>query len=211
MLVCERELLMMAMATSAAAIVVVMLLATTFVATSATSTTFVAQMVQHVLNLFVCGIAVFQYHPRKLQCLSCQRMVGIDGHTIFLHLLHACHEAMLFLVHQRDYGTRKDVLVVEMVIDAEYFTLHLVDTLRHIVAKSLAGLEGEVKLFLSLKWYDMLLEGIEREAEATDKRKRGALLGLFYQLLGAIGLDGIELIAHGDVLVFLLIHIIYNV
>jgi hypothetical protein len=62
------------------------------------SATLMAQVVQHVLNLKVGGIAVLQHNAGKLQGTACQRMVGVNSHTVFLNLCYASHKAVLFFL-----------------------------------------------------------------------------------------------------------------
>ena len=110
------------------------------------------------------------------------------------------------MIHQGDYGTGEDVLMVEMTVDREYVAIHLVNALLVIIAKSLAGLEGEVKLCSWLKINDLLLELVERHAEAADEDEGIALLSLLFEMLLAVFVDRIELIAHRNVLVLLVVH-----
>ena len=59
-----------------------------------------------------------------------------------------------------------------------------------------------------LQGYDLLLEAVEREAEAADKLEGLSLLGLFLKVLATVFVDGIELIAHRQVFVHFVLHII---
>jgi len=166
-----------------AATVLVVVSAAAFAVVAPTSATFTAQMVQHVLNLLVGGIAVLQYHSRELQCAACQRMVRVNGHPVFLHLGHASHEALLVGIHERDHGSFVDVLMVEVAIDGEHFAVQLVNALAVIFAECLGGLKREIKLFARGETHDLLLESIERYAETADELEGIALLGLLLQVL----------------------------
>ena len=185
------------MAMSAAAALVMMLMvvvATAFAVVAAAA--LVAHLVQYVLNLLISGLTVLQHDASKLQCLPSQRMVGVDGHTVLLNLLYASHEAMLLLVHQRDDGARIDIVVVEVAVDGEHLALQLVHALLQIFAEGLGWRQGEVELLARLHVDEALLEAVEREAEAADKRERLSLLCLFLQMGLAVIVYGVELIAH---------------
>ena len=127
---------------------------------------------QRILNLLFCGLAVLQDKSHELQRHSGQRVIGINGHGILVDLHHASHESLVVLVHEGDDGSRENIFVVEMSVDGKRLTLHLVHALWLIVAKSLGRKQGEIKLLARLQLYEALLEGVEREAKATDKRER---------------------------------------
>jgi len=183
------------MPTAAAFVMMLMLaVATAFAVVAAAA--LVAHLVQHVLNLHVGGASVLQHDARKLQRLSGQRVVGVYSHAVLLHLHHASHEAVIILVHQRNHGARIDVVVVEVVVDAEHLALQLVHALLLILSESLGRRQGEVKLIARLHVDETLLKAVEREAEAADKRKGLTLLRLFFQMGLAVAVDRVELIAH---------------
>ena len=160
-----------------------------------------AQVGQHFLNLLVGGIAILEHHTVELQRQSGQRVVGVYGDAIVFYLDDACHETLLLLIHEGDDGAGEDVVVVELVVDHEHFTLHLVYAFLVVFTESLCGSQGEVEFLSLLKCQDVLFEGIERVAEASDELERTALLGLLNQMFAAILIDGIELIADGNKLV----------
>ena len=197
--------LVVAMTAATAAFMVMLMLVATALAVVA-SATVVAHVVQHVLNLLVGGLTVFQHDACKLQGTASQRVVGVDGHAVLVNFQDTGHEAMLLLVHQGDDGSLVDVLVVEVAVDGEVLAQHLVHTILFVLAEGIGRSQREVELVASLQGSDALLEAVERKAEAADERKGFALLGLLFQLLAAVGIDRVELIAHGDVLVLFVVH-----
>ena len=200
----------MAMATATASLMMMLAaamlsLTTTFTIVAATAASLSTQMVEQVLD-FLCGsIAVFEDSTNKLKRLAGQWVIGIYGYVVFCHLDDASHEAVLLLVHQCDDGTFKDMLMVEMTINGEVLTFHLVHTLLIINAKSFFRGYREVKLLAWLQLDNMLLESIERHAKATDEYKRSALLSLLNQGL-LVSFYRVELIAHRQELVGCFFH-----
>ena len=147
---------------------------------TATAATFTAQVLDHHLNFLVGGIPVLEYLTLEIQVVACQRMVGVNCYTVVLYLEHTGHETLLLTVHQGDNSTFVDILVVEMSVDGEHLTAHLVDTLRVIVAESLRLADDKVELTAFLQLDDMLLKSIERYTETTDKLVRTLYVGLFF-------------------------------
>ena len=183
------------MAVPAATTTFVLVLVSVAVVTVVATAAVVAEVVQHVLNLAVRCLAVLKHQSSELQRLSSQRMVGVDGDTVVLNFQHTGHEALVVLVHQGNDGTGVDVLVIEVVVDAEHLALHLVDTLLVVVAESLVGGQREVEGAARQQVDDATLKSIKRHAEATDKLEGVALLRLLLKVLVALGIDGVQLIA----------------
>ena len=119
-----RVLVMAMPAATAVAMVVVVLMVTAAASAvvASTAAALTAQMVQHVLNLLVGGIAILKHYASKLQRVACQGVIGIYHHAVFFYGCDAGHEALLVGIHECDNGSRKDVLVVKVPIDGKYVT-----------------------------------------------------------------------------------------
>ena len=91
----------------------------TFAMMVATAVTTACQHLDGLVDLFLCGIAVLDNGTCEVECLACQRVVGVDGNTVFLHLHDLGHKLMVVAIGQRDDGIGVDVLVVEMAVDRE--------------------------------------------------------------------------------------------
>ena len=135
-------------------------------ATATTAASVACQVLDGLLDLFLRGIAVDEYLACEVEGLACQRVVGVYGDAILLDLDDFGHEVVLLFVLKGDDGSFEDVVMVEVAVDGEDLTVQLVYALRHIVAEGLCGLEGEVELCAFLRSHQILLEGVEREAEA---------------------------------------------
>ena len=64
---------------------------------------------------------------------------------VFCHLYDARHEAVLLFVEQRNDSSRIDVLMVEMAVDHEYFTVQLMDSFRVVGTETLFWSQREVE------------------------------------------------------------------
>ena len=189
-------------ATTAVAVLVVMsttatiVTAFTFAMMMTTAVTATCQHLDGLVDLLFCGVAILADGAREVERLASQRMVGINGDTIFLHLHHLGHELMVVAVCQRDDGIGVDVIVVEMTIHREYLTIDLMHTLRLVGAKGLFWREDEVE-GVALRMVDhLLLESVEGDAKTSDKLE-GALRACFLlQCLISVS-DGIQLILDG--------------
>ena len=180
------------MAVSTTTIVVVMIVSAAFatafafimmVSATATST---SEMLYEVLHFLVGSFAVYVNLASEVECLACERVVGVDGDTIFLNLLDLSHKTVLLIVHQSDYCTFVDIVVVEMAVDGECLSAKLMNTFRIVFTKGLRWLEYEIEVASRLEGYDILLKCIERNAESGYKLK-GMLLGcLFLELFFAV-------------------------
>ena len=109
-------------ATTVVAVLMVMTTATIVTAFAMMVSATVATACQHLdglIDLFLCGIAVLADGACEVERLASQRMVGIYGDSVFLHLHHLGHELMVVAVCQRDDGIGVDVVVVEMAVDRE--------------------------------------------------------------------------------------------
>ena len=119
------------------------------------------QMLDQVLYLFLSSITVLYHASCEVQQLTCQRVVGIYGDTVFLDLHHLGHKLMVLIVHQGDGGSFEDILVVEVAIDHEYLTIQLMLTFWHIFAKGFSWRQGEIEVCALLQTAHFLLETIE--------------------------------------------------
>ena len=131
------------------------------ITTSAVVSTSACQMLDQVLHLFLCGIAILNHPASEVQAFTSQRVVGIYRHTVFLDLHHLGHKLMILIVHQGDGGSLEDILVVEMSVDHENAAIQFVLTLWHVFAKGLAWLQGEIKVLALLQTAHFLLETVE--------------------------------------------------
>ena len=196
----------MAMPASASvAMVVVAASASVAMVVMATSAATTRQVLDKMLYLFIGGLAVLDHLTSKLQGLTCQWVVRVYRHAVFLNLHHLRHEALVILTHQGDDGSLEDVLMVEMTVDREYVALQLMLSLGDILSKSLFGLEGEVEGRAFLLLLQLLFEGVEGGTEACDKLKRALCTRLLLE--STLSVDHcIQLINDGEESVFLLIH-----
>ena len=129
------------------------------------------------------GLAVLDDGTREVQHLPGQRVVGVDGYTVFLDFLYLRHEALVVSAHQRDDSALEDIVMVEMPIDCEDLTSQFVYTLGIINAESLCRLEGEVEGCAFLVLDHLLLETVECDAEAGDQLKRSLFARLLLKVL----------------------------
>ena len=135
------------------------------------------------LYFLLSGLAVLDDSTREVQHLPGQRVVGVDGYTVFLDFLYLRHEALVVSAHQRDDSALEDIVMVEMPIDCEDLTSQFVYTLGIINAESLCRLEGEVEGCAFLVLNHLLLETVECDAEAGDQLKRSLFARLFLKVL----------------------------
>jgi hypothetical protein len=156
----------------------------------------VRHMVEHVLYLLVGGIAVLKDYTLELQRLPGKGVVRVYGDAVGIDLHHTCHEATLVGIHQRDDGSWVDVLAVEAFVDGEHIAFEHMNTLGIVLAEGIGGRKGEVERVARGKASEALLEAVEGEAEAADKREGLTLLCLLLKMGGAVRGYGIELIAH---------------
>ena len=153
--------------TSASSVVVMMVAALVMMVATAAATVVAAtattarQVLDHHLDLLVGGIPVLEYLTLEIQ------------------VEHTGHETLIITVHQGNDGTWVDILMVEMSVDGEHLTIHLVNTLRVVVAKSLSLVDDKVELASLLQGDDLLLKSFERYAKAADKLVRTLYVGLF--------------------------------
>ena len=117
---------------AAATVVVVMMafaaffLAVVAVAASMMVSAAACQMLDQVLYFFISGIAILYDCSSEVQGLACERVVGVNGDTVFLDLLDFGHELVVFVVHQGNNSVFEDILVVEMTVDHENIAIQLV-------------------------------------------------------------------------------------
>ena len=138
-------------ATTAVAVLVVMsttatiVTAFTFAMMMTTAVTATCQHLDGLVDLLFCGVAILADDAREVERLACQRVVGVDGHTVFFHLHDLGHELMILVVCQRDNGIGVDIVVIEMTIHGEDLTIDLMDALRLVDTERLLRLELEVE------------------------------------------------------------------
>ena len=168
------------MTMTAATVVAVLVVMTTaailtaFAMMMSATMTATCQHLDGLVDFLFRSIAVLADGACEVERLASQRMVGIYGDSVFLHLHHLGHELMVVAVCQRDDGIGVDVIVVEMTIDREYLTVDLVNALRFVGAKGLLRREDKVEsIALRMLGY-LLLEGVEGNAKTSDKLE-GAL------------------------------------
>ena len=156
------------MAAATTAFVIVVMVTTFMIVSTSLVIAFTAmvsattcQMLDQVLYLFLSGITVLNHSSCEVQQLTCQRVVGIYGYTVFLDLHHLCHKLMILIVHQGDGGSLEDILVVEVAVDHEYLTIQLMLTFWHIFAKGFSRLQDEIEVCALLQITHFLLETIE--------------------------------------------------
>ena len=89
-----------------------------------------------MLYLIFCSLTIFYHLSSEVECSTCERVVGIYGNTIFFNLDNLCHKMVLLIIHQSDYCTLVDIVVVEMSVDSECLTSNLMYTLWLVFAKS---------------------------------------------------------------------------
>lgn len=194
------------MTVAATAIALFVVAASVAAVVASTSAAFAAQVVDHLLNLLVGGVALFQNGTRELQLLSGQRVVGVDGHMIIGYFDDASHEAALVGIHHGDDGSFEDVFSVEVAVDGKHIAAHLVYALWVVFSKTFFSSQFEVEFGAGFQVGEILFKSIERHAKSADKLERASLLGLFFKVLVAILIEGVELIARGDVLVLWFVH-----
>ena len=175
---------------TASAVVAVLMSASATVAVMVTAVAAARHLLDECLHLLLCGLAVLNDGTGEVQHLSCQRVVGVDGHAVFLDLLHFCHEALVVRPHQCDDSTLEDVVVVEMAVDREDLASQLVHSLGIVGAEGLCRLESEVEGCAFLMLDDFLLEAVEGDAKACDKLEGAFLACLFLEVLLVVS-DGI--------------------
>ena len=164
-------------AATAFAMLVIMIAAavlTAFAMMMSATVTATSQHLDGLVDLLLCGVAVLANGTSEVECLTSQRVVGVNRHTVFLHLHDLGHELMVLSVCQGDHGIGVDIVVVEMTIDREHLTIDLMHALRLVGSKGLCWLEHEIEAVALCVLYHLLLERIEGDAKTSDKLE-GAL------------------------------------
>ena len=151
------------------------------------------QLTDKLLYLFVGGIAIGADKPGKVECLACQRMVGIHGDAIALHLHNGGHELLILRPGKGYYGTREYMLTVELTVNTEHFTLQHMHALGIMLAKSLSRLQREVERVTLLMLEYLLLKSIEGYSEAGNEFKWTIGAGLLQQM-AFFALNSVQLI-----------------
>ena len=132
------------MTVSAAATISVLMIAVGFVVivvavATVAAAAFAAEHVQYILYFLKGGLAVLQYFSREVQGFACQRMVGVDGHTVGVNAFHFGQKTVVILIGQRNDGSWSNILMVEVTVNTEYLAFQCVHTLGLIGAETLFG------------------------------------------------------------------------
>ena len=159
---------------------------TTVVPMMSAALTTASQHLDQMLYLFFRSHTVLLYLADKVQFLASQRVVRVDGDTVVLDFHNLGHKLVVFGIVHRDDGSLEDMLVVELAVNAEDFTLQFVHTLRDIFPESLVGLQGEVKRFALLQADEVLLKGVEGDAVSGDELKGAVCTRLLFQRLFSV-------------------------
>ena len=168
------------------------------------------QMLDQVLYLFISGVAILDDCSCEVQGLTCERVVSVDGDTVFLDLLDFGHELVVFIIHQGDNCALEDILVVEMTVDHENIATQFVYTLGLKISKSLRRLQDKIEFGTLFQLHNLLFEGIQGNTETCDKLKWAFVTSLLFQILLSIS-EAVQLVNHRHELVFLLFHIPYYI
>ena len=180
-------------AATAVAVMMVVIAATVLTAFTmmmATTVTTTCQHLDGLADLLLSRIAVLDDGARKVELLASQRVVGVDGHAVFLNLHHFGHELMVLAICQGDDGIGVDVVVVEMAIHREYLTVDLMNALWLISAKGLCGLEGKVEDVALRMLGHFLFKSVESDSKTCDKLEGTLCASLFLEFLLTVS-DGI--------------------
>ena len=137
-----------------------------------TSVTATCEHLDGLAHLLFCGVAILADGAREVERLACQRVVGVNGHTVFLHLHDLSHKLMILIVCQCDNGIGVDIVVIEMTIDGEDLRVELMNAQRLVDTECLFWLEDEVETVALGMLDDLLLESIEGDAKTSDKLER---------------------------------------
>ena len=153
-------------------VMVVVIAATILTAFAMMMSATVAATCQHLdglVDFLLCGVAILADGASEVERLASQRVVGVDGHAVFLHLHDFGHKLMVLAVGQGDDGIGVDVVMVEMTVDREHLTVDLMNTLGLVGTEGLCWLENKVEA-VALRMLDhLLLEGVEGDAKTCDK------------------------------------------
>lgn len=170
----------MAMAAATSSLVMVVVFAATAAlsilvvafAVIMTAVTLTVEVIHQVLDFLVGGIPTFKYLALKLQRHACERVVEIHFHEVVLNLHHLAHKVIAVFVLKWDDRTLKDILMIEVTINAEYITLYVDNTLVVTVTISLILGELELESSVLVETSDLRLEGRQRNAEARNELER---------------------------------------
>ena len=143
----------MAMSAAASASFIVVMVVFASVTTAIASVTMMmsataasaCQMLDEMLYLVLSGLTVLYHCTSEVQRLACQRMVGVEGDTIFLNLQDFGHETVVFVVHQGDDGAFVHVVVVEVAVDHECLPAQFVNALWVVCSESVCWFQGEIE------------------------------------------------------------------
>ena len=191
------------------AVAATLMLPTAVIATAAATTAATTcHVLDQVLNLLLCGLAVLNDSALEVQGLACQWVVGVDGDTVFLNLHHLGHELVVLIIHQGDHCTLEDIIVIKVAVHCKYLAAHLVYTFCHILTESLCWCQLEIEVATFLETLHLLLESVEGYAEPGDELKGTVVASLLFKLTLAI-LQAVQLVYNRHKSVFCFFHYTY--
>ena len=166
---------------------ITVMIATTVISAAVTTTAAsTCHVLNQVLNLLFGSLAVLNHAALEVQSLACKRVVGVNSNTVFLYLGNLCHKLVVFIIHQCDNSSFKDILVIKMTVNGEYLAAHLVHTLGNILAKSFSRSQLEIEIAAFLQALYLFLESIKCYAESCDKLKWALVACLLPTLIGVL-------------------------
>ena len=174
-----KELMMAVPATATVAVVMVVSAVIMAVVASATLST---QLVDNILNLFVCRIACFHYMPLEIEIFPCQWVVQVYLHLIFCYFKNFSEESLAVLILQRKYRIDENILMVEMAIDAENVPVKIYHALFFVITVCLVLGKAEVEFFALVQIDDMIFKFLERNAKSSDEVEWFLIGGFFNEL-----------------------------
>ena len=164
---------------------------------SATAAALTGDDVDKCLNLFLGGIVHREHLTLEYEVHACVGVVEVDGHCLLFYLYHETIHALAVGIDEGDDVTGVYLFVVKLAVHAEDILVNIEDEVVAAVAVSLVFGEGEVEGIALLQIFELLLERLEGEAEASGELEGVFLGNLFYKLLHAFIL-GIHVIRYDD-------------
>ena len=166
----------------AATLVVTAAVATATAAIAATSAaTLSGDDVDECLDLLLGSIMHAQHLTFESKSHTSIGVVEVDGNGILLHLYHEAVHALTLSIHERNYVTRINLLIVKLAVHAEDILVYINNILLVAVAIGLVLGEGKVKGVALLQIVELLFESLEGKAQSGSELE-GMLGGsLFYK------------------------------
>ena len=155
--------------------------ATAVATTSASALT--GDDVDECLNLFLGSIMHTQYLTFEYETHSCIGMVEVDGHSLLLHVYYEAVHALALGIHEGDYITGIDLLVVKFTVNAEDLLVYVEDEVIATVTVGLVLGEGEVEDVALLQILELGFESFEGEAQSSSELEGMFFGSLLYELL----------------------------